>query len=260
VNSGAGDAANTGVGGKAKIPAHVPAHVSADVPAHVPADVSVHVTAHVAADVSVHVPAHVAANIPANIRVLDFGCGTGHFIKRFRRGYEAWAYDASAYAVEATSALAPHVNVRGEIAEIPRGAFDLVVSLHVLEHIEEPIETLRLFAELLRPGGVLLYATSDASGLGRRLKKENWAGYRDPSHVALFASDEWLRLTLKAGFKIIKTGADGLWDVPYTRGKFPRWLEKIILYPVPALQVLTGRLILPRGWGESLIVAAQKTG
>jgi len=196
----------------------------------------------------------------ADIRVLDFGCGTGHFIKRFKNGFDAWAYDVSAYAVETAAAVAPRATVRRDVGEIPRGCFDLVVALHVLEHIAEPMETLRLFAEFLRPGGTLLYAAPDASGLGLRVKKEKWAGYRDPSHVSLLASQEWLRLTVEAGFKIIKSGTDGLWDVPYARGKLPPWLEKIIFYPAAALQVLTGRLILPRGWGESLIVAARKPG
>ena len=200
------------------------------------------------------------ANIGADIRVLDFGCGTGHFIKRFKRGCEAWAYDSSPYAADSTAAVAPHVTVCRDIDKIPLGAFDLVVSLHVLEHIKEPMETLRLFAEFLRPGGALLYATPDAAGLGLRLKKDGWAGYRDASHVSLLASDRWLRLTRRAGFNIIKSGSDGLWDVPYTGGKLPLWLEKFILYPIPALQVLSGRLIIPRGWGESLIVAARKTG
>lgn len=64
-------------------------------------------------------------------------------------------------------------------------------------------------------------------------------------------------MTRTAGFKILKIGTDGLWDVPYLPF-VPLWMQKSLFYPLPALQVITGHLFLPANFGGPLIVVAQK--
>lgn len=190
-------------------------------------------------------------------KVLDFGCGTGHLIKRFRKGYEAWAYDISPYALQAVSSVAPHVKTCNSTEILKQNQFDLIVCIHVLEHLEEPQNIFRLFFEILNYNGVLMYVVPDTSGLGHSIKKKEWFGYKDKSHISLLPSEDWLYYTKNAGFKILKTGTDGLWDVPYLPF-IPRLLQKLIFYPLPAIQVITGRIFLPVKWGESLIVIAKK--
>ncbi|GBD97254.1 MAG TPA: class I SAM-dependent methyltransferase [Nitrospirae bacterium] len=188
-------------------------------------------------------------------KVLDFGCGTGHFIKRFKDGYETWAYDVSPYALGSVRAIAPNANICSSPEAL--NELDLVVSVHVMEHLKDPFETLRLFHKILHDGGVLLYIVPDVSGLGHKIKKQRWVGYGDPSHISLYPAEKWLCWTEAAGFKILKTGTDGLWHVPYLP-LIPQWVQKLIFYPLPAIQVITGHLFLPAGWGESLVVVAQK--
>ncbi|MBF0338548.1 MAG: class I SAM-dependent methyltransferase [Nitrospirae bacterium] len=190
-------------------------------------------------------------------RVLDYGCGTGHFIKQFTRGYESHAYDVSPYALEAVRNLNGGIHICTEPAALQEGFFDLITAIHVLEHIAEPFEVLAMFASLLREGGVVFFVVPNPSGLGHWLRKGTWTGYGDPSHVSLLPSKTWIELTRKAGLRILKTGTDGLWDVPYIKD-MPVWIQKLIFYPLPALQVLTGQLFLPHDSGESLVVIAQK--
>jgi SAM-dependent methyltransferase len=193
-------------------------------------------------------------------RVLDFGCGVGHLIKRFGAGYEARGVEVSKYAAGKAAITAPLARIRSSVEEFgDEKSFDLVVSIHVLEHLARPLDTMLLFSKILKPGGILIFAVPDAGGLGRRFKKERWAGYRDPTHVSLLPASKWLSMTAEAGFTALRTGADGLWDVPYTK-ILPRWVEKLALYPAIALQVFLGRLILPAGYGESLVVAAKNGG
>ncbi len=190
-------------------------------------------------------------------KVLDYGCGTGHFIKRFKKGYEAWAYDASPYALESVNLVAPNANICYSPESLKENMFDLVVSLHVLEHLTNPLETLSLFFKILNDTGMLIYVVPNTSGIGHRIKKERWFGYGDPSHISLHPAKQWLSWTESAGFKILKTGTDGLWDIPYLR-YIPVWSQKLIFYSIPAMQAITGRLLYPVNWGESLIVVAQK--
>ena len=199
----------------------------------------------------------VAAAAVRSGRVLDYGCGTGHLVKRWRGGYEAWAFDVSPHARESTRSVAPAAQVCDDPSDLPRGAFDLVTCLHVLEHVDAPAELLRLFHDLLGPGGTLLYVVPNKSGWGHRIKREQWVGYRDPTHVSLHTADEWLALTREAGLDISRAGSDGLWDMPYF-ARPPAWLQKLLLYPLPALQILLGRLLWPRNWGEALVVLANR--
>jgi len=190
-------------------------------------------------------------------KVLDYGCGTGHLIKRFGKGYEAWAYDISSYATESVRRVAPGVNICSIPESLSMGTFNLIISIHVLEHIELPERTLEFFWAALKEDGILMYVVPNVSGFGRALKKQRWSAYGDPSHVSLYPAGKWLSLTEKTGFSIIRSGTDGLWDVPYLR-YLPIWFQKMIFYPMPAIQVAFGRLILPSTWGESLVVLAQK--
>ncbi|KJU85400.1 type 12 methyltransferase, partial [Candidatus Magnetobacterium bavaricum] len=73
-------------------------------------------------------------------RILDYGCGTGHFIKQFTRGYEPYAYDVSPYALEVVRNINPHICICTEPATLQKGSFDLISSIHVLEHIVDPSE------------------------------------------------------------------------------------------------------------------------
>jgi 2-polyprenyl-3-methyl-5-hydroxy-6-metoxy-1,4-benzoquinol methylase len=199
----------------------------------------------------------LAASFVQSGKVLDYGCGMGHFIKRFKEGYEPWAYDVSTDALESVKDIAPYVNICLSPDSLEENTFDLIVSLHVLEHMANPLETLLMFQRLLSNRGILIYVVPNASGMGHRIKKQQWIGYGDPSHVSLYDAKTWLSWTDNAGFRIMRSGTDGLWDVPYLK-LIPLWIQKLLFYPMPAIQVMTGRLLLPADWGESLIVVAQK--
>ncbi|MBF0321086.1 MAG: class I SAM-dependent methyltransferase [Nitrospirae bacterium] len=191
-------------------------------------------------------------------RVLDYGCGCGHYLKYFsRKHYETYGYDISPDALGLARENAVCGHLFSDREALPTGSFDLVASIHVLEHIDQPIETLRFIAALLKGGGVLLYVVPNISGIGHKLKKNNWIGFGDPAHISLYPAGQWTGLTEEAGFTVLEVGTDGLWDVPYIEG-VALFIQKLIFYPVPALQVLAGRLILPPRWGESLVVIARK--
>jgi SAM-dependent methyltransferase len=80
--------------------------------------------------------------------ILDFGCGSGAFVKFLRRqGYErSSGYDAYAEAYSDPSVLGRR--------------YDLVVSYDVVEHAEDPRARFAELATLLAPGGVLTIGTA----------------------------------------------------------------------------------------------------
>lgn len=193
--------------------------------------------------------------------VFEFGCGVGWLLYHLSPHHRVSGYDLSEFCREQAAAKTPAARIYETMDVVPRGAFDLVVTLHVLEHIAEPAPTIREVAGLLRPGGWLLLVVPALGGLGHRMKKERWFAYRDDTHVSLLAEEEWRMMVEQAGLGIVQMAGDGLWDPPYVT-----WLPRFVQWPLfgapAALQVYLarGRLILPAGWSECLILVARKPG
>lgn len=198
-------------------------------------------------------------------RLIDLGCAHGHIVARLEDEFETWGADVSAYALAAAATVAPRTRfVRADLgaprpAELPAGAFDLVLARYVFEHVDRPADALKLAAALLRPGGRLLFAVPDTTSPGRRLKGPRWFAYGDPTHVSLLAPTEWLRLARAAGFTVERAFSDGLWDIPYLRF-VPRVLQYALFGLPSVLTVLAARPLLPAGWGENLVVIARRAG
>ncbi len=200
----------------------------------------------------------IRARRPRGGRLLDFGSGTGHLLKRLRR-FEALAYDPSPYARRRLAENAPGAAVVEDWQTIPEGSLDVVVALHSLEHLPQPEATLDGLARRLAPGGLLLAVVPNPDGWGHRLKGRAWFAYRDPTHCSLLRRDEWLDLVRGCGLCLESVRGDGMWDAPYV-SFLPVPVQRL-LFGVPAgLQVLSplARPFLPPAWGECLILQARK--
>lgn len=101
------------------------------------------------------------ARLPAHARVLEIGCGTGHNLPMLQSFGEVDAIeiDAHARAIASERLGKPVGDARlPELPGVPRGAYDLVAVLDVVEHIADDVGALRAMASLLRPGGKILIA------------------------------------------------------------------------------------------------------
>jgi len=146
-----------------------------------------------------------------------------------------------------------------EWESLPSGSFDVIVSLHTLEHLPRPLPTLQGLADKLAAGGVFLFVVPNPGGVGHRLKGRQWFAYRDPTHVSILSRGEWVTLVRKAGLQVVRVRGDGLWDAPYV-GAVPTALQRAFFGAPAALQVFCpiSRPFLPAALGECLIVEARK--
>jgi len=94
-------------------------------------------------------------------RLLDVGCGRGELVHAARQaGWDAHGIDPDGHFVEFARRRFGLTTVRAadlDDADLPRRSFDAVTLNGVLEHIPNPVETVRKAAALLAPGGVLFF-------------------------------------------------------------------------------------------------------
>jgi SAM-dependent methyltransferase len=97
--------------------------------------------------------------LPADARILEIGCGTGHnfqMLGRFGR-IDAIEIDEGARAL-ASRRLGREIGTAPlpELSGIPDGTYHLIALLDVLEHIEEDEASLASIKRKLAPGGRIL--------------------------------------------------------------------------------------------------------
>jgi SAM-dependent methyltransferase len=124
-----------------------------------------------------------------NFRVataLDVGCATGYLVEVLReRGIDAQGCDLSEFAIDhASPGAVGHVRVANLFAGLPwpDGAFDLVTSLEILEHLP-PDRVPDALTELARVCGGYLYATIPSFGPNRSGPDGHFEGKVRPGRV-----------------------------------------------------------------------------
>lgn len=99
--------------------------------------------------------------LPANARILEIGCGTGHNLPMLSAFgvVDAIEIDEAARAI-ASARLGKPVGASPlpTLAGVERGAYDMVAVLDVVEHIDDDVAALKAMAECLKPGGCILIA------------------------------------------------------------------------------------------------------
>jgi ubiquinone/menaquinone biosynthesis C-methylase UbiE len=102
--------------------------------------------------------------IPAGARILDAGAGEQQF-KRFCGHLQYVAQDFAQYdgrgdgvGLQTGAWDQTGLDMVSDIASIPQSdqSFDAIMCTEVFEHIPHPVDALKEFARLLRPGGYLL--------------------------------------------------------------------------------------------------------
>jgi 2-polyprenyl-3-methyl-5-hydroxy-6-metoxy-1,4-benzoquinol methylase len=120
--------------------------------------------------------------------ILDFGCGSGAFVKFLQeQGYErSSGYDAYAEAYSDPSVLGCR--------------YDLVVSYDVVEHAEDPRACFEEFATLLAPGGVLAIGTPNADHVS--LKQRTAPELHQPYHRHILSERALTDAATKVGLEV----------------------------------------------------------
>jgi len=161
-------------------------------------------------------------------RVLDAGCGMGHFLMVAEdRGWEAVGLEVSASGVETLNEMKRARGRRFEVhaeellkTELPAESFRAVTLFEVIEHLADPVENLRAVHRLLEPRGVLYLTTPNFDSLSRAALRGEWRGIT-PDHLTLFTPGALRRCLRLAGFEPLRVATKNV-DVPEILAKWRR--------------------------------------
>jgi 2-polyprenyl-3-methyl-5-hydroxy-6-metoxy-1,4-benzoquinol methylase len=143
-----------------------------------------------------------------NGRLLDLGCGKGHFLSAARSaGWDAVGIDHSRAAAEAAKRLYDIDIIVGDIADTAlRGPFDVVTMWHVLEHVPEPAAILERIRPILRPGGRLVVSVPNLESIQARAFGRHWFHLDRQHHVSHFTPTALQALLERCGYGVEHTG------------------------------------------------------
>lgn len=143
----------------------------------------------------------------ADDRVLDLGCGYGAFLAfvHGRTGAKIFGLDADPGSIEQN--LCRHHGTLAvgslEDAGFPDHHFAFVSLIHSLEHMRDPVDTLRSIRRVLAPGGILLLEVPNYGSALRWLFGLGWFPLLVPQHLSHFEVPSLRRCLEAAGFSTI---------------------------------------------------------
>lgn len=140
----------------------------------------------------------------SDLKILDVGCGKGYFVKAcVENGLSAEGIDLSNSAIEyAKSSLGINAYCgRVEDHSELEGRYDVVTFWATIEHLPNPLKTLKAIKSVLQPGGYLFLDTGIGNDWLDKLLPGVNQWYDPPQHLFVFSKESLIILLEKSGFE-----------------------------------------------------------
>ena len=125
--------------------------------------------------------------------VLDFGAGTGDFLKVLKNNN--WEVSGIEPSLAARKIAAKKgIDLKENLSEISNQKFDVITLWHVLEHVENLKSTIKTLKNALKPEGIILVAVPNYKSYDASFYKEHWAAYDVPRHLWHFSQHSIYKL------------------------------------------------------------------
>ena len=137
-----------------------------------------------------------------NGKLLEIGCGNGAMLKNMERmGWDVEGVDFDPKCISAARKLDLTV-YEGDISQLDFNAnsFDAIVMNHVIEHLPDPISTLKECHRLLRKRGKLILVTPNTNGINHLKYKSNTFILDLPRHLFIHNIPSLTKLATLSNF------------------------------------------------------------
>ena len=136
-------------------------------------------------------------------KILDVGCGRANLLRHLNRiGCECYGTERAKFPDDG------HLDgidiFKGSVVErrYESDYFDAVVIWHVLEHLNDPLETLDEIARITRKNGIISIAVPNFSSLQSSLFKSDWFHLDLPRHLFHFNVKNLCQVLTNRGYSV----------------------------------------------------------
>ncbi len=151
--------------------------------------------------------AALAAMFPHRGRLLEVGSSYGFLCEYFRQdGWRVSGLDCDPLTSRHADEVLGVPVFRGTLsqARLPDGSHDVVLMMHVIEHVPDPVDTLGEVIRILRPGGVLVLETPRFDSLMFHLLGRRERSIACDGHIYFFTTKTLGAMVRKAGFELLR--------------------------------------------------------
>ncbi len=150
-----------------------------------------------------HVPA--MPSFIAHGKIMDIGCGSGETLLLLKEsGWDVFGMDIDTNAIKVAKKRGlknVHIGTYESLNEYKDNYFDAIRMYHVIEHIDDPINCMRLAYKKLKKGGEIIIGTPNISSFIASLMKQYWYNLDSPRHLYLFSPYTLTRIAQVSEFK-----------------------------------------------------------
>ena len=169
---------------------------------------------------------------------MELGCSTGSYLAKLTAaGWDAEGVEPDEAASEAArnAGFRVHTGVLDDVS-LPEAFCDCAVAWMVIEHVPDPVATLRQLHDALKPGGQLIISVPNAGCWERYVFRSAWYGWEPPRHLHQFAPSRIRDVLKSAGFVSVR--------IVHQRN---------MLYIIGSLGIMLRRFSLTKRVGEQLL-------
>lgn len=196
-------------------------------------------------------------------RLLDLGAATGFFVNLAQAdGWQAQGVEISDYAAKLGRQKDLDI-LTGTLTSLslPESAYQAITMLDVLEHLTDPLPTLKEAYKILSPRGLLLINTPDAGSWLAKLLGKGWHLLVPPEHLHYFNRNNLKKFLSDNGFKVVlETKIGKTFTLEYIFKTLYLW-QKLALWKFLSRLVRRGwlkKISLPIHLRDNLLLIAQK--
>ena len=161
----------------------------------------------------------------ANSNLADIGGGRGDFARAVSEHFSSVdVFDHDAHGCDG------NIKFRtcdlNEEWKIPESSYDIVVSLEVIEHLENPRHFFRQIAQILKEGGIAVVTTPNQVSLSSKiclLARDQFIQFQEncyPAHITSLVPADLIHIANEANFELLEIVYSNDGRIPLTRRRW----------------------------------------